>query len=368
MEILITKILIIFGLFFSTLLAALIPWLCMRHIRRRRHRREKSVWNRILRCFKRKQDQKEFNDIALENDIIRTTASQANRRKSRSKLILSSLNCFAGGIFLGTSFIGLLPEIREHFIAFNIQWPTFYNSTSTNVTAEVGEEEGENMPIAEIIVCCGLFLILTVEQTAHSINQWRQRRKNPYNGANNLKTSASFIDGRSASIQTNRLETLIKAHHDHAGIRSLMLVATLSIHSLLEGIAIGLQDSVGSILAIFIAVLFHKSLMAFSMGTNLVRAKQTTKKIVSAAFLFSFMSPLGIAIGLTLKTTGGEENMTTALVNAVLQAIATGTFLYITFFEVLVREFESNGNRFAKVFSLLLGYALVLVSFIAQHA
>lgn len=155
--------------------------------------------------------------------------------------------------------------------------------------------------------------------------------------------------------------------HDHSSIRSLILVASLSIHSCLEGIAMGLQDKAGSVIAIFIAVLLHKSLMAFSMGTNLVKSKQAAKRVFAAAAIFSFMSPIGIAVGLIIKVTGGNDSGT-VLVNAVLQAIATGTFLYITFFEVLVREFESHGDRLLKVLCLLAGYGSILCTFFAQHA
>ena len=156
-----------------------------------------------------------------------------------------------------------------------------------------------------------------------------------------------------------------KPKHDHSGIRSLILVATLSLHSLLEGVAIGLQDEVQNVVTIFVAVLLHKSLMAFSMGTNLVHSNQPTKKVVTAAAILAFASPIGIAFGLIIKSAGGDDSVT-ALINAILQAIATGTFLYITFFEVLVKEFEAHGNRLAKVLSLFVGYGSVLGTFFAN--
>lgn len=160
--------------------------------------------------------------------------------------------------------------------------------------------------------------------------------------------------------------SVAKPKHDHSGIRSLMLVATLSIHSLLEGMAIGLQKESSSVVVIFIGVLFHKSLMAFSMGSNLVHSKQAIKKIFAAAVIFSFASPIGIAIGIVIDTSGAN-NEGAELINAILQAIATGTFLYITFFEVLVQEFESHGNRLAKVVGLFLGYGSILTTFFFAH-
>ena len=157
-----------------------------------------------------------------------------------------------------------------------------------------------------------------------------------------------------------------KSHHDHSAIRSLILVATLSLHSLFEGVAIGLQEALQNAVSIFVAVLLHKSLMAFSMGTNLVHSDQNIKKVVAAAAIFALASPIGIVVGLIIQSSGGD-NSATELINAILQAIATGTFLYITFFEVLVKEFESHGNRLAKVVSLFVGYGSVLGTFFANN-
>uniref|UniRef100_H2XY86 Uncharacterized protein n=1 Tax=Ciona intestinalis TaxID=7719 RepID=H2XY86_CIOIN len=305
MDVTATKVGIIFGLLATTLTAALLPYFCFRY--------------------------------------------SARKARQRNKLLMSVLNCFSGGIFLATSFLGLLPEIRESFETFS--------------------EEATQMPIAEIVITCGLFLILIIEQSAHAWHHTRVKKKQNRGsfGSETVKFKVS-ADQATMDVAEEEQEHEHKhgEEHDHSGIRSLLLVATLSIHSFLEGIAMGLQDTVGSLLAIFFAVLFHKSLMALSMGTNLVQGGQPFKRILAAGLVFAFMSPGGISVGLIIKVAGGNGSGT-LLVNAILQAIATGTFLYITFFEVLVREFEGHGNRFWKVVALLLGYGAILGAFFAQH-
>lgn len=154
--------------------------------------------------------------------------------------------------------------------------------------------------------------------------------------------------------------------HDHSAIRSLLLVTSLSIHSLLEGLAIGLQESAGNVIAIFTAVLVHKSLIAFSMGTNLVHSQQSKGKIVSAACIFAFMSPVGILAGILLQYTG-SENSNIQLVNAILQGLACGAFVYIAFFEVLVTEFNDHKYRIAKLISLIVGFMVIFAIFYFQH-
>ncbi|ETE55792.1 hypothetical protein L345_18499, partial [Ophiophagus hannah] len=47
------------------------------------------------------------------------------------------------------------------------------------------------------------------------------------------------------------------------------------------------------------------------------------------------------------------------LSRSVLEGLATGTFIYITFLEILPHELGSSEQRILKVIVLLLGFALV---------
>ena len=231
------------------------------------------------------------------------------------------------------------------------------------------------MVIVTIFLIFKIVFIYFLEQAAHSCHHWQKKKTFPKKTKNNLRMTSNkefsveegiASDPPLSSSQSLSDVSIAKPRHNHSGIRSLMLVATLSIHSLLEGMAIGLQKTSSSVVVIFIGVLLHKALMAFSMGSNLVHSKLPLQKILVAALIFSFASPIGIAIGIGIDSSGGN-NDGAELVNTILQAIATGTFLYITFFEVLVQEFEAHGNRLAKVLALFMGYGSVLITFIFGH-
>jgi len=53
---------------------------------------------------------------------------------------------------------------------------------------------------------------------------------------------------------------------NHSVLRSVLLIIALTFHSLFEGLAIGLQKELGELMSIFIAVVVHKAVMAFSLG------------------------------------------------------------------------------------------------------
>ena len=122
MELDTVKILIIFALFILTLFAALLPLQCLKLTARIKSKKKG-----------RKQDGCDGNiyngpdcpesSLVAQNATVAPSSRRPRQKNKRKVLIMSVLNCFAGGIFLGTSFIELLPEIRKCFAQFDIRWP-----------------------------------------------------------------------------------------------------------------------------------------------------------------------------------------------------------------------------------------------------
>jgi zinc transporter 1/2/3 len=54
-----------------------------------------------------------------------------------------------------------------------------------------------------------------------------------------------------------------------------------------------------------------------------------------------------------------EKSLISDCANGILQGIAGGTFLYITFFEVLPHELNSPGNRMPKLLFVLSGFSCI---------
>jgi len=136
-----------------------------------------------------------------------------------------------------------------------------------------------------------------------------------------------------------------------------MLLIALSFHSVFEGLAIGLQDNTTHLMTVFIAVITHKAVMAFSLGLNIAQSELSVKAFVWSNILFSLASPLGVAIGIALSDL--PPSLSQEICNGVLQGIAGGTFLYITFFEVLPHELNKPARRLWKVLFVVLGYASI---------
>jgi len=117
---------------------------------------------------------------------------------------------------------------------------------------------------------------------------------------------------------------------------------------------------------LFSAVSFHKAIISFTSGVRFVESLPSWRHVLASIAFLAFSSPAGVAIGLAVTETGGR-GVGTALAGAGLQGLATGTFLYVTFFEVLLvhlsthGERADDGRRLLKILAVVVGFGCVTV-------
>lgn len=127
----------------------------------------------------------------------------------------------------------------------------------------------------------------------------------------------------------------------------------LAIHSIFEGIALGLQPDMTTTLEMVIAIGVHKGAAATSLGICLVKNFPNDFRLArTLVFLFAIASPVGIIIGM-LAANAGE------MADVIMSSLAGGTFIYIGCTEMIVAEFSVSGNRGYKLIAYLCGAALI---------
>ena len=266
---------------------------------------------------------------------IRPGAGQASFRQR----FLSFCNCFAGGVFFATCLLDLLPMIREKYQqAFNL--------------ADIHTV----FPVAEFTTCMGFFLVLTVEQIVHSFHHSSFLHNHGQQQAL-LGDAQRSDDGFYSSSSTSILPQKRKKNKPGEGLRTYILIVALSLHSVFEGLALGLITDVDRLVQITGAIVIHKSVIAFSLSVNLVQHEMQTRTVVKSAILFAIMGPIGIGIGIAVLSDSSE--LSSSLSSSILQGIANGTFLFVTFFEIFQRELAEQGSRLLKVLAMILGYSVV---------
>ncbi|KAK7087440.1 zinc transporter ZIP1-like [Littorina saxatilis] len=170
----------------------------------------------------------------------------------------------------------------------------------------------------------------------------------------NSLTTVSVISGTEAQIPSNTTASSPQEQGEEkrkntgdesedrfsaqSGLRALVMLLALSFHTIFDGLAVGLQDTDADIWTTAAAISIHKIIVAVSLGLELATALASRPlKAFLLLFVFALMAPLGLAIGMGV-TSGHVNERAHLLAGSLLQAVATGSFLYVTFFEVLAEE------------------------------
>lgn len=142
-----------------------------------------------------------------------------------------------------------------------------------------------------------------------------------------------------------------------SGIGAYILLLALSIHAFFEGLALGMQDSPGEAMILFIAIISHKACESFGLTVALMKAKTSTRHAFGLLMLFSSVSPLGQLVGIFLTQYNFMSRMATALVTAV----AAGMFIYVGATEIIPEEFAKPTHKWHKFLLFMLGFVCAVV-------
>ncbi|XP_053211474.1 uncharacterized protein LOC128395100 [Panonychus citri] len=136
-------------------------------------------------------------------------------------------------------------------------------------------------------------------------------------------------------------------------LRGFVTIVAFSAHSVFDGVAIGLQSTTSQLWTIFFAISMHKLVVAFAIGLELYEQTASLALTWIHMILFSIMSPIGILI---VILTEREFKSQDSPVIILLSAVATGTILYIVFFEILQRDRCSKIPGIVQLFILVIGF------------
>lgn len=257
--------------------------------------------------------------------------------RQRHPLFISCLLCFGGGVLLSTSLVHMLPETRE-------QLPEY----------------------AELMLCIGFFTVYLVDEVSHLFFKKETHDHSVYGEQTRLLPRE--LDGELRERCEGATELCHVSHAEPCSRSNSSVIGLLSalfVHSVLEGLAIGLQENSTQILLLLAAVSSHKFVVGFCLGAELCEnfPHRLCTYILCVA-LFSIGSVAGIAVGAGLETVN-ELKDSVAL--PVMQGLAAGTLLYVTVSEVLPRERARWHEKktyagMLQLFSVALGFGLMYLT------
>lgn len=203
---------------------------------------------------------------------------------------LSLGNCFAGGVILAAGFVHLLGDAASGYAA---AYPE------------------ADFPWPFAIAAASFVSILAIERVLPRV---------PAGATTGGDPEATALAAAAA-----------------AGVFPYLLLLTLSIHSLIAGLALGTQASASGFAIVLVAILAHKASAAFALGVSMHRAGIARDRATPLLAGFAAMTPIGVLLGVAL-TSLASSDLETAF-EIWFDAIAAGTFIYIGALDIIREEF-----------------------------
>lgn len=216
----------------------------------------------------------------------------------------------ATGVFLGAVFLHLLPEVAMQAAALGND-------------AHAGHDHGPENPAAHV-------------------------------HADLLPWLAMLI----GVLGVYMIEAFVLRTHDHDDLHrhravSIAALLGLAVHALMAGLAFATvrDETIGG--ALLLAILCHKGFESFSLTTVFQLAQFSRRRVLLVILGFALVTPIGILLGDSIARHLGGNGIT------FLNALAAGTFLYVSLCELLTEVFHHREDGAAKMGLLGLGIAIM---------
>nr|AMD82963.1 zinc transporter protein ZIP1 [Russula atropurpurea] len=286
--------------------------------------------------------------------------------------VFETAKYFGSGVIIATGFIHLLaPGISE-------------------LTSPCLGAAWQGYPYALALALLSSFSIFIVEVIAFRIGTAKLKKlgihHDPHGHAVGAYTAHgpetdSPQDHTSHDHSHSDLEKVGKDDHEHSpssdskqellltdedAMAQLIGVAILEFGVILHSVLIGLTLAVDANFKIlFVVIIFHQMFEGLGVGTrlaNLILPSKYNYVPYVGSFLYGITTPIGIAVGLGIRTTYNPGSTEGTLVSGILDSLSAGILLYTGFVELLAHEFLfSPEMREASLGKLL--YALTCMMF-----
>lgn len=229
---------------------------------------------------------------------------------SRNEFGLSVANAFSGGVFLGLAFGHLLPECAKGF-------------------DHGGFEGGRGETLPFTIALGGYLLMVLVEKVA--------------------------FDAHAVLEPTTTNDDAQEPSKTATGRGALLLLAALSVHSVLEMTALGLADTFADTALLSLSIALHQPAESVALLVAFLKSGLPERSVVKHLTVFSLMGPIGVALGMAVN------EFAAPVVDSVMLAVVAGTFVYVGATEIVPEEWENGEHRWTKFGALLAGVTSVLL-------
>ena len=143
--------------------------------------------------------------------------------------------------------------------------------------------------------------------------------------------------------------------------RLIVYIIALSFHGIFEGMTLALQSVESNVWSLCFAICVHRCVLAFKLGMDLCHSEEKQGTSWLCIGTFALISALGIVLGIVLSS-GAMLYADVTVPEAILQSLATGTILYIVFFDILFKDLRGKDDM-KRIGCSFVGFVLMSIVF-----
>ncbi|CAM9507855.1 unnamed protein product [Ectocarpus sp. 6 AP-2014] len=252
-----------------------------------------------------------------------------------SKRAISMANAFSGGVFLSLAFGHMMPHATLGF-----------------------EESGLPANVPYFLTLSGYMLIFFVEKVAfdaHNIMHEGDGHGQQQHGGGKTVADGSSV----AAVAAGGGEGGVAAG-GNSGRSAIILLLALGVHALMETMALGLSSNRVSAGLLAMSIGLHQPAESLALLVSFLKSGLSERQVIKYLSIFSCLGPAGLGLGIAISEFAGK------LADAVMVAMAAGTFIYVGATEVIAEEFESPHDKWKKFSALTAG--IVIIAYVTHWA
>jgi zinc transporter ZupT len=131
----------------------------------------------------------------------------------------------------------------------------------------------------------------------------------------------------------------------HSFVKAVVMDLSVAVHSVIIGIALGVNTDAKRVRVLTIAFLFHQSFEGLGLGVAIAMTRLAWWKKLLLVSIFCTTTAVGIGVGILLESQYKEDSTDHKYARGVLNAFASGNLIYISLVEMLGEDFNAMAIR-----------------------
>ncbi|KAK2463625.1 hypothetical protein APHAL10511_004376 [Amanita phalloides] len=242
---------------------------------------------------------------------------------------------FGSGVIIATAFIHLL------------------GSALTELSSQCLSPAWQVYPYALALCLLSTFVIFIVELIAFRVGTAKLQKlgikpavHGHAHGQAHAPACAPRVDDGELKEDVSQHESESEITYDEDTVAQVIGIAILEFGVILHSVLVGLTLAVDpSFITLFVVIIFHQTFEGLGVGSRLAQMKLPSRHNwvpVAGGLLYGITTPIGIAVGLGIRSTYNPGSAKASIVSGVLDSMSAGILMYTGYVELLAHDFIFN--------------------------